>query len=650
VTGGAAAGEARRVSSAVRLLRPVLALAVALGSLGWAADLYRAVGWLFLPEQFLAATFGTGLALVFLHCPARRRTVRAALPWHDALAAATGLVTGWYLAFDYPDIASRMFEAPPEGLIAASILVVLTAEGLRRTAGWPLVVILLAFLAYARIGHLVPGALQAREVQFARLLVYLGVDTSGLFGLIMLVGVTVVIPFLFFGQLLSASGGAGFFNDLSLGLMGRYRGGAAKIAVLASSLFGTISGVVVSNILATGVITIPLMKKTGFSARQAAAIEATASNGGQLMPPVMGAVAFVMADFLQRPYRDIVVAALVPSILYYAALFIQADLEAARMGVRRLEEADIPRLRPVLASGAVFALPFGVLVYLLFWASREAEFAALCGSLAVAVIGMALGYRGHRMSARALLDALIGTGLASLDILMIAAAAGLITGILQATGLGFALTLLLVKVGGGNLVLVLVVAALLCIVLGMGMPTIGVYVLLAVLVAPSLVELGFPPLAAHMFILYLGMMSMVTPPVAIGAFFAASLAGAQPMRTGFTAMRFGWTAYIVPFLFMFSPSLLLQGTSVTETLVAVATAVAGVWLGSIGMVGYLFRPISPWLRPGFVAAGVCLLVPDQIGAWAAWTDAFGAALGGLLVAYELLIRGRGAAAAVSLRG
>jgi TRAP transporter 4TM/12TM fusion protein len=392
------------------------------------------------------------------------------------------------------------------------------------------------------------------------------------------------------------------------------------------------------------------MKKTGFTARQAAAIEATASNGGQLMPPVMGAVAFVMADFLQRPYRDIVVAALVPSILYYVALFIQADLEAAKMGIRPLQESDIPRLRPVLASGLIFALPFAVLVYLLFWANREAEFAALCASLAVAGIGMAFGYRGHRMSARAVIHAVIGTGLASLDILMIAAAAGLITGILQATGLGFALTLLLVKIGGGNLVLLLVIAALLCIVLGMGMPTIGVYVLLAVLVAPSLVELGFPPLAAHMFILYLGMMSMLTPPVAIGAFFAASLAGAEPMRTGFTAMRFGWTAYIVPFLFMFSPSLLLQSPSVIETVVAVVTAIAGVWLISTGVVGYLFRPISPWLRPGFVAAGTGLLIPDRIGAWAAWTDALGAVVGALLIAHELTLRGRPSASTVTLRG
>ena len=316
------------------------------------------------------------------------------------------------------------------------------------------------------------------------------------------------------------------------------------------------------------------------------------------------------------------------------ALFIQADLEAAKMGIKRVPEEEIPRLRPVLASGLIFAVPFVVLIYLLFWANREAEFAVLWAGLAVAAIGLFFGYKGRRMKLLALKDALVSTGIASLDILLIAAAAGFITGILQATGLGFALTLLLVKLGGGNQIVVLVIAGLLCIVLGMGMPTLGVYVLLAVLIAPSLVELGFSPLASHMFILYLGMMSMITPPVAIGAFFAASLAKAAPMRTGFTAMRFGWTAYVVPFLFVFSPTLLLQGPSVTETTIAVFTAVVGVFLVTVGITGFLFRLIAWWARVGFAIAGLCLLNPAQIGSWAVWTDSFGAILGALLLGKE----------------
>jgi len=279
-----------------------------------------------------------------------------------------------------------------------------------------------------------------------------------------------------------------------------------------------------------------------------------------------------------------------------------------------------------------------VLIYLLFWANREAEFAAVIAALVVAGIGIAFGYKGLRMKLRVLMHALVATGLASLDILIIAAAAGFIGGMLQATGFGFALTLLLVKIGAGNLVALLVIAAILCIVLGMGMPTIGVYVLLSVLVAPSLVEVGFTPLASHMFILYLGMMSMITPPVAIGAFFAASLAGAPPMRTGFAAMRLGWTAYIVPFLFMFSPALLLQDSSMTGTVRAIATAIIGVWLISAGMVGYLAGPMVRWLRIAFVLSGFCLLVPDQIAAWAFWTDMTGAIVGVLVVACQVLLR------------
>ena len=624
------------MSKVVRVLRPVLALAIALGSLLWAVDFYRFIGLLFLPEQFLAATFAAALALTFLHFPAKPGTGRSGLPWYDAMFSFIGFATGVYVAIDFPDLSSRMFEAPIEGLVTASILMLLTAEGLRRTVGAPLVIILIFFIAYSLVGHHVPGALQTREVQFDRMLVYLGIDTSGLFGLIMMVGVTVVIPFLFFGQLLSESGGSGFFNDLSLGLMGRYRGGAAKISVMASSLFGSISGVVVSNILATGIVTIPLMKRTGFSPQYAGAVEATASNGGQLMPPVMSAVAFVMADFLQLPYSAIVIAAIVPSLLYYIALFIQVDLEAAKMGIKRVPEKDIPPLGPVLKAGMVFALPFVALIYLLFWENKESEFAALIASLVAAVIGMIFGYKGKRMNFRALLNALIATGIASLDILIISAVAGFIGGILQATGFGFALTLLLVKIGAGNVILFLVIAAVLCIVLGMGMPTIGVYVLLSVLMAPSLVELGFTPLASHMFILYLGMMSMVTPPVAIGAYFAASLAGAPPMRTGFIAMRLGWTAYIIPFLFMFAPALLLQSPSVTETVVAFVTAVLGVWLISAAMIGYLFGPLGSWMRAGFMVSGLGLLIPDQIATWALWTEIIGGIIGSLLVVWHVV--------------
>jgi TRAP transporter 4TM/12TM fusion protein len=507
---------------------------------------------------------------------------------------------------------------------------------LRRTIGNALVVIVLVFSVYALVGHLFSGALQTRQVTPDRLIIYLGLDASALLGLVMLVGITVVIPFILFGQLLLHSGGSNFFNDIALALMGRYRGGAAKISVVASGMFGSISGIVVSNILATGVVTIPLMKKTGYPPHLAAAVEATASTGGQLMPPVMGVVAFVMADFLQIPYSAVVIAALVPSVLYFIALFIQADLEAARLGITRVEESQIPRILSVLATGWIFLLPFAVLIYALFMLNKEPEEAAMYAAGTVLVLGVALGYRGRRMPIATLWQAIVETGNATVDIVMISAAAGFIIGILQVTGLGSAVTNYLVALGGTNIIALLVIAAVLCIVLGMGMPTLAVYAMLATLVAPSLVDLGITPLAAHMFILYLGMMSFVTPPVAIGAYFAASMAGAEPLKTGFAATRFGWTAYIVPFLFVFSPSLLLQSKSVIGTAIAIATAIAGIWLVSAGMVGYIARPLSLMLRAGLLITGLALLVPHEIAGWALWANIAAAPLAILLVAAEIV--------------
>jgi TRAP transporter 4TM/12TM fusion protein len=602
----------------------VLGSIIALAGIAWGADLYRQVGMNFLAEQFLALILGLAMSIVFLIRPLRAEVgIRTSAPWYDWCLAAISLGIGAYMAWNYPRMLGEFFNSPPDVLIVSWLLFVLVMEALRRASGWPLVITVMCFFFYALIGHRVGGALQTREVEATSMVVYLALDTSGLFGLVLLIGVTVVIPFVFFGQLLSSSGGASFFNDVSLVIMGRYRGGAAKISILASSLFGSINGIVVSNILATGVVTIPMMKKSGFKPEHAAAIEASASNGGQLMPPVMGAVAFLMADFLQISYAEVAVAALVPSVLYYFALFIQADLEAAKANILRVPASEIPRIVGVLMKGWLFLLPFVVLIYALFWQNREPENAAIFACVAVMVIGFAFGYGTHRLTPREVWNCVVRTGVSSADIIMISAAAGFIMGILQLTGLSFALTLYLVDLGAGNVYLLLVIAAVLCIVLGMGMPTLGVYVLLAVLIVPALVETGIPPLAAHMFIIYLGMMSFVTPPVAIAAFFAANLAKADPFKTGWAAMRFSWTAYIVPFLFVFSPSLLLQSSSWTETAVSISTAVVGVSFVSAGMIGYAFARLSVPMRIAFVVGGGMLMIPLEMASWAAYLNVAG---------------------------
>ena len=622
-------------SGVVGVASTVLGAALGLAGIAWGADLYRLVGWNFLAEQFLAVVLGLAMALVFIVRPFRRTQLpRTSVPWYDWVLAVVSLGIGLYMGWSYPRMLGEFFNSPWDVLIVTWLLFLLVIEGLRRASGWSLVITVLAFFFYALVGHRVGGDLQTREVDVNDMVVYLGLDTSGLFGLVLLIGVTVVIPFVFFGQLLSASGGASFFNDISLGLMGRFRGGAAKISIMASSLFGSINGIVVSNILATGVITIPMMKKSGFKPEHAAAIEASASNGGQLMPPVMGAVAFLMADFLQISYAQVAIAAAVPSLLYYLALFIQADLEAAKGNIMRVPAKEIPNLIKVVTKGWLFLLPFAVLVYALFWQNREPENAAVYACLAVMAVGFVFGYGAQRLTLRAVWDSLVRTGVSSADIIMISAAAGFIMGILQITGLSFALTVFLVNIGAGNVFLLLLIAAVLCIVLGMGMPTLGVYVLLAVLIVPALVEVGVSPIAAHMFILYLGMMSFVTPPVAIAAFFAANLAKANPMRTGWAAMRFSWTAYIVPFLFVFSPSLLLQSGSWFDTGLSITTAAIGVWFVSAGMIGYGLRRTGSALRVASIVGGALLLVPVEMAWWATSANVAGGVIAAVVLVVE----------------
>lgn len=620
----------------------LLGAAVSVAALAWAANLYRVFGWTFLAEQFLAVVLGLAMAVVFMTHRARRNVTlnRFATPLWDVALAALSLAVGVYFAVAYPDMLGGFFNPAPAALAATWVMFALVIEALRRSAGLPLVIVIVAFVGYALVGHLVEGDLQTRNVSLNGMVYYLNVDSSGMLGLVLLIAVTVVVPFVFFGQLLGASGGAGFFNDLSLGLMGRFRGGAAKISVVASSLFGSINGIVVSNILATGVITIPLMKRSGFRAEKAAAIEAAASNGGQLMPPVMGAVAFLMADFLRIPYAEVALAALIPSLLYYVALFIQADLEAAKDGIASVPRARIPRLLKVVARGWAFALPFAVLIYALFWLNAEAETAALYACAVVIAIGFAIGYGAERLDLRRLVDCVVATGVSAASILMIAAAAGFIMGILQLTGLGFALTMSLVSFGADQLLLLLIVSAGLCILLGMGMPTLGVYVLLAVLIAPALVEAGVTPIAAHMFILYLGMMSFVTPPVAIGAFFAANLAEATPMRSAWYAMRFSWMAYVVPFLFVFEPELLMQDTTPPELALAVGTALAGIWFISAALVGYGLRPMPALPRLIAGLAGAALLMPPGLTDWSGPANILGGLVAGLLLAAEIARRDR----------
>ncbi|HYX65609.1 MAG TPA: TRAP transporter fused permease subunit, partial [Burkholderiales bacterium] len=368
--------------------RAVLALqaALVLVVVAWVLDLPRTwFGLGLYTEQFLVTVLGFALALAFL--PARLR-------WWEALASGLGLALCLYVAWRYPALQNELTSRPLEGVLMAAALIVLVLEGTRRTAGAPLVMVVLVGAVYALFGDHLPGIFQSRPVQFTRLLVYEGLDTNALLGSPLNIGVSVVVPFILMGQILARCGGSEFFTDLARAWMGRYRGGSAKIAVVGSAFFGMISGSAVANVSAVGVVTIPLMKRAGFPATIAAAVEAVGSTGGQLMPPVMGAAAFLMAEVLQVSYASVCIAAAIPAVLYYLALFCQVDLEAAKRGIHGEPAQNLPRTRAVMRDGWYFPIPFAVLIYALLVWNMRAEYCALLATAVLIFCALAFGFRG----------------------------------------------------------------------------------------------------------------------------------------------------------------------------------------------------------------------------------------------------------------
>jgi TRAP transporter 4TM/12TM fusion protein len=617
-----------------RVVGDGLAVLLMLVAIGWALNLPRTFSVGLYPQQFFAAILACALPLAFLTQPVKRGKQRTSVPWYDALLAILGFVTVAYIAIRYPDLVLQIFSRPLTVWLPGLVVVVLVLEALRRATGWVLVLIIAVFLVYALFGDVIPGRLQGRPQNWQLMAGYMAFDSNGILGLPLSVAATVVITFILFGTLLATTGGTRFFTDAAMLAMGRFRGGSMKIAVLASALFGSISGSAVANVVGTGVITIPMIKRDGYPAHKAAAIEAVASTGGQLMPPVMGASAFLMAELLGVPYSEIVMAALVPALLYYVALFIQADLEAARLGISAIPRSELPPSRLVI-GGMHFVLAFAALIYALFVLRWQPERAALLGAVFLIVTSLLFGYEGNRPRIKHLLSSLSRTGRDVVDIILISAASGLVIGVLNATGLGFNLTYALVQIGGGSAVVLLALSAIVCIVLGMGLPTLGVYVLLAALVSPALITVGIPPIAAHLYVLYFGMMSMITPPIALAAFAAASIARSPPMATGWAAMKFGWSAYVIPVLFVFSPTLILIGAPI-DIAVAILTAVIGVWLVSAALAGFFAGRLSRATRWLFAAAGLLALIPAGAFEGAFWSDIIGVAAGVALMALDIL--------------
>jgi TRAP transporter 4TM/12TM fusion protein len=626
------------------ILINVLAVALTCAVIGVTADLFRQASLSLYTEQYLAGLLALAMPLLYLYVPATggRGGRSGPVPWYDILAAILSCAGAVYIAIRFPTLSELVAARPWDGLVVAAAMIVFVLEGLRRTTGNGLLYTTIFFFALALVAGSLPGEFAAKSIPFGRLTYYSVWDSTAILGVTLKIVSTVVVIFVLFGQVLLKSGGAAYFTDVAMALMGRYRGGPAKIAIVGSSLFGTISGNVVSNIITVGVVTIPLMVRVGFRPHLAAAIEANASTGGQLMPPVMGIAAFVMAEFLQVPYADVALAAAIPAILFYIALFIQVDLEAARSRILPMDAAQVPRLGEVMRSGWHFPIPFVVLVYALFWGGEEADSAGLIATAVALALAFVLPVRGKRIGPRDVFEMLRDTGLSVIDLFMIGAASGIMIGALNYSGAGFTLSLVLIHLAAGSLFLLLVLSAIANIILGAGLPTVGCYILLATLVAPTLIQMGIEPMAAHMFILYYGCLSMISPPVAVAAFVAANLAGADPNRTGWMAMAFGWTIFVIPFLFVYSGTLLMQGDPLLIVL-DFATAVVGVWLISAAVLGYSVRHLGATDRLLYGAAGLFLLLPVGAFAQARWFNVVGGAMAAALFVRERARRAKGEA-------
>jgi TRAP transporter 4TM/12TM fusion protein len=613
-------------------------------------------------EQMLAAVLGMSLALTFLLFPLNAKTTgeeaivaklltgeEGQVGVVDLVLAAASLISCFYVAVRYPELSIEITARPWYGILVASVMVALVFEASRRVTGLALVLIVLALCAHALFGYLLPIDFASRPVAVSRLIVYLGLDTNALLGNTLQIAIVVVVPFIIMGTVLSRCGGSDFFSELASALMGRFRGGSGKIAVAGSYLFGMVSGSAVANVASVGTVTIPLMTRSGFPPHIGAGIEAVGSTGGQIAPPVMGAAAFLMAEYLQVPYSEVMIAAFVPALLYYAALFMQVDLESAKRGILGAPRASLPSALTVLREGWHFLIPFAILLGGLLWLNMEAEYAALIATGALMVLAVVVPYKGRRRTPSEMLGALVSAGGAVIDIIAITAIAGILIGAMNMTGVAFSLTQQLLTISGGSLALLLVVTAFVAFLLGLPLPTVGVYVILATLAAPALVQSGISPIQAHMFVMFNGMLGMVTPPVALAAFAAATIAKSDQWLTGWTAMRLSWCAYFIPFLFAYSPELVLNGDP-TMIVLRIGLALLAVFMGTLAGVGYFYAHISPGLRVLYGLCALMLLAQPAMFDGAIWLNVVGAAAAIAAIARELLLNRARPPDALPVRG
>lgn len=588
-----------------------LALAIALAMSAF--QFYTSVTILYSPFIQRGIHLAFAMALGFLVYPATPKAVGRGTSLLDLALAAAGGAVGIYAAASISDAGVlRVIYPTTWDLVFGTAGILLALELTRRAAGPSLAVTALLFLLYALFGNLLPGAFGHPGFGFKRLLGFVFLQEGGIFGTALGTAATFIFIFLMFGMFMMRLGGGEFFIDLARALFGAFRGASAKVAVFASALFATVTGTGPANVAATGIVTIPLMIRGGYDRVFAGAIEATASVGGNIMPPVLGAAAFIMADLLGVPYGAIVKAALLPGVFYFVALFILVDMEAAKHGLRGEARADLPRLWPVVRSGWHFLVALAALIYwlgVLQWSPLRA------GSWST-VLFLVL-YVARQVSVRERIDwqgfvkALDGSARSAVVIAAATAVIGMIMAVVDRTGLGLKFSQLMVDMSFGYLPLLLILTMVASIVLGTGLPTTATYLILAVLAAPALIALGVKPLVAHLFVFYFGVIADLTPPTALSCYVAAGIAGASGMKTSLLSTRLAFVGFLMPFMFVYNPPLLLEGSWV-EVGVAAVSGLVGVWGFAAALSGYCWGTLGGARRLAAAVGGVCMITPGLV--------------------------------------
>ena len=583
------------------------AVAVALLAANQAFNANFFIGYALIENRYFYLLLALMLPVTFLLVPAGKWAAQTKVAWYDMIAAGLAFSVNVYFIYHgirILDLGWEM-EAPFNVVVAATILWLLVVEACRRAGGTALAIIVIVVSLYPIYADQVPGPISGFASTFDTTAGYHAMSGESVLGIPLRAFGNLVIGFIIFGAALQSTGAGKFFINFAFALLGHVRGGPAKVAIFASGLLGSMSGSVITNVLTTGVMTIPAMRRTGLSRAYAGGVETCASTGGVLMPPVMGAVAFIMAHFLSIPYIDVAIAATIPSLLYFFGLFVQIDSHAARTGIAGLPREELPTVRETLKEGWHYLLAFALLIFMLLVLKREV-LAPYYATPALILLNQMK--KDTRWGWREVMDFFDSLSKLFSDLVSILAGVGLIIGALSFTGLAGTLVNDLLYLAGGSPYVLLIMGAVTSFILGIGMTVTAAYIFLAVLLAPALIQGGLDPMAVHLFILYWGMLSFITPPVALGAFAAATVAKSNPMETGFEAMRLGSIIYFIPFFFVFDPAFIFNGTW-ERGLWVISCAFIGIVFLAGGLQGYLsgFGPLGRSKRLGWPARALCII-------------------------------------------